>query len=221
MQTIFKNYDFSKKNYKKQIDSKKVKDIIKSDKDYYLINLNNKEIDKSKINKEYIFEDNKKNEIKMIGNEFGKVEIYINNIYIKEYYDHKDIITYIHYNKRLNMFVTTSLDGYACIYSFPNKLLSVIKNSDNSYFDYVLLGANPFPFIFTFDKNTEKFKIYSLNGLYIVGFTALSPEDRIKYKEFKLFPLIDTNGGLYAIIFSFGDSFSYWDMPLYNGYKSK
>ena len=147
-QTIFKDYDYEKKKLReKQIFKKTVKDLIQNSKDYYFINLNNKNINKSNNNKEYFFEDNKKNKIKIIGNEFGKVEIYINNIFIKEYYDHKDMITYIHYNKKLNMFVTTSLDGYACIYSFPNKLLSVRKSPYNSYFDFAFLGANPFPSI--------------------------------------------------------------------------
>ena len=215
IQTIFKDYDYEKEKLReKQIFKTAVKDLIQNSKDYYyFINLNNKNINKSKNNKEYLFEDNKKNKIKIIGNEFGKVEIYINNIFIKEYYDHKDMITYIHYNKKLNMFVTTSLDGYAYIYSFPNKLLSVRKSPYNSYFDFAFLGANPFPFIFTYVKKKEIFITYSLNGIYIQSRQIILPN----YKEFKVFPLLDTNGGLYndAFIYSYADDYYYFDLPLF------
>ena len=65
------------------------------------------------------------------------------------------------------MLITTSIDGYSCLYSFPNKLLNVIKNPNESYFDYIFLGTNPFPFIAAYDKINKEFFSYSLNGILI------------------------------------------------------
>ena len=145
------------------------------------------------MNKEYIFKDNNNNEIKILSDDLGKIEIYLDNIFIKRYYDQKDIITSIDYNKRLNMFITSSLDGYVCLYSFPNKLFTVIKNPNNNYFDYVLLAANPFPFIIAYDKKTKEFYSYSLNGIFI---DKKDITELIENKEkVKIFPLFDTNGG--------------------------
>ena len=175
LQTIYSFNDLKvdkKKSSIKIIDKNEIEKIIKSSDNYYNIDLTdikNKNANiKNSFNKEYIFEDNKNHKIKIICDELGKIDIYINNIFIKEYYNHKDIITYIHYNKRLNMFITSSLDGYSCLYSFPNKLLNVIKHPNNGYFDYILLGANPFPFIIAYDKNSQEFYSYSLNGLVLL-----------------------------------------------------
>ena len=51
------------------------------------------------------------------------------------------------------MFITTGLDGYSCLYSFPNKLLNVLKHPNKGYFDYILLGSNA-PASITIASNT-------------------------------------------------------------------
>ena len=196
LQTIYDSYKLSIPKEElsiKQIDKKAIDTIINNSKDYYIINLNDKKKLNCKMNKEYIFKDNNNNEIKILSDDLGKIEIYLDNIFIKRYYDQKDIITSIDYNKRLNMFITSSLDGYVCLYSFPNKLFTVIKNPNNNYFDYVLLAANPFPFIIAYDKKTKEFYSYSLNGIFI---DKKDITELIENKEkVKIFPLFDTNGG--------------------------
>ena len=41
---------------------------------------------------------------------------------IYEFFDHRNIIVNINYNKRLNMMCTTSIDGFLNVYILPNKL---------------------------------------------------------------------------------------------------
>ena len=113
------------------------------------------------------------------------------------------------------MFITTSLDGYSCLYSFPNKLLNVITHPNNGYFDYILLGSNPFPFIIAYDKNNQEFYSYSLNGIYI---------DNIKISELiknvniiKIFPIFDTNGGTHIdkLIINSGKNNVFINLPFF------
>ena len=217
LQTIFNFNELKidkKKSCIKIIDKNQIEKIIKDDKNYYIIDLINNQ-NENYINKEYLFKDNKNNNIKIINNELGKIEIYINDILISEFYDQKDIIKYIHFNKRLNMFITTSLDGYSCLYSFPNKLLNIISHPNNGYFDYILLGSNPFPFIIAYDKNNQEFYSYSLNGIYI---------DNIKISELiknvniiKIFPIFDTNGGTHIdkLIINSGKNTVFINLPFF------
>jgi len=200
LQTIFPYNEIKidkKRSCIKIIDKIEIEKRMNNTNNFYIANLKDTKKENNII-KEYIFKDNKNNIIKILSNEFGKIQIYKNNIYIVGYYDQKDIIKYINYNKRLNMFITTSLDGYSCLYSFPNKLLNVIKHPNNGYFDYILLGSNPFPFIIAYDKINEEFYSYSLNGIYI---------NKIKISELiqngdiiKIIPLFDTNGGTHKDI---------------------
>ena len=64
-----------------------------------------------------------------------KLKLYKENILIDELNDHNDKIKDFFYNYRLNMFATTSYDGFICIYFLPNKLISMIKCKNNSYYD--------------------------------------------------------------------------------------
>ena len=86
------------------------------------------------------------------------------------------------------MFATTSLDGLVCIYIIPNKLFSIIKNKNNSYFDRIYLSSNPFPTIITFDNKNRKLSSYSLSGLLI-------KEKKIKGKGITLKPIFNIYGG--------------------------
>ena len=107
------------------------------------------------------------------------------------------MIKYIDYNKRLNMFVTTSLDGYSCIYSIPNKLISVIKHPSNGYFDYILLSANPFPTVITFDKINNDLYSYSVNGFFIIKVNLsqiVGDLDKVN-DNINIYPIFDTDGG--------------------------
>ena len=160
----------------------------------FIINVKNDESEINDININFLFK-KRNNNIKFICNNLGKINLFINDKLISEFYDHKDIIKYIDYNKRLNMFITTSIDGYSCIYSFPNKLVSVIKHPDKRYFDYTILGSNPFPFIIAFDKKSKDFYSYSLNGFLI------HKENLSKFigddlnNVINIYPIFDTDGG--------------------------
>ena len=217
LQTIFSYNEIKidkKRSCIKIIDKIELEKRINNSSNFYIISLNGRKTEIN-INKEYIFKDNKNNNIKMLCNEFGKIQIYKNNIYITEYYDQKDNIKYVNYNKRLNMFITTSLDGYSCLYSFPNKLLNVIKHPNNGYFDYILLGSNPFSFIVAYDKISQEFYSYSLNGIFI---------NKIKIKHLiqnfeliKIIPIFDTNGGTHKdiLIINFGKNNISINLPFF------
>ena len=43
------------------------------------------------------------------------------------------------------MFDTTSNDGFICVYIIPNKLISMIKYPNNSYYDQLFSSSNQFP----------------------------------------------------------------------------
>jgi hypothetical protein len=182
-------------NINKNIIESYLKSNIYKDKKY-TINIKNKlDKDNEYQNKKYIFKKGNKN-INITANNLGKLEIYINDKLINEYYEHNDIIEYIYYNKRLNMFATTSLDGYSFIYSMPNKLLSVIKHPNGGYFSFILLSSNPFPSIIAYDKITNDFYSYSINGLFIKKINISEFVKNLdKINIINLYPLLDTDGG--------------------------
>ena len=122
---------------------------------------------------------------------FGKLEIYSNNFLIYEIIDHNDKINDFFFNKRLNMFCTSSSDGLACIYILPKKLFSVIKNSNKSYFDKVFLCSNPFPAIITFEKKNNLLSSYSLSGLLIKQKKVEIPMD----EKIEISPILNIYGG--------------------------
>ena len=185
-------FDIDTVNIKSKIDN----NIYKNKK--YIINIkkNDENKNENEISKNYIFKKGNKN-INITCNNLGKIEVNINDKLISEFYEHTDIINYIDYNKRLNMFSTTSLDGYSCIYSMPNKLLSVIKHPNNGYFDYILLSSNPFPSVIAFDKINNDFYSYSINGLFInkVNLSKLVGELDKTNDIINIYPLFNVDGG--------------------------
>ena len=132
-----------------------------------------------KLNELFCYENIDFNKVNKDDN-LGKLEIYIDNNIVSEIYDHENKIIDVHYNNRLNMFATTSNDGLACIYIFPNKLISVIKNPNNKYFDKIFLSANPFPTVITFEKENNILRSYSLSGLLIKIINVAGKNIRIK-----------------------------------------
>ena len=111
--------------------------------------------------------------------DIGKLEIYENDILINEIIDHNNKIIDSFYNKRLNMFASTSYDGFLCVYILPKKLISMIKHPNNSYYDKVLLSSNPFPSIIAFDKKENILTSYSLSGIII---KSLKLKGNLAYK---------------------------------------
>jgi hypothetical protein len=135
--------------------------------------------------------DNPKIEIKIDNKEnYGKIKIYKNDYLLNEIIDHNDKIIDIFYNPRLNMFATISLDGLACIYILPGKLISIIKHPNNLYFDKIFLSSNPFPTVITFDKKSNIISSYSLSGIII---NQINLED--KDTTIKIEPMFNIYGG--------------------------
>ena len=207
IQTLFNDKEINKNENnsyanvsKNTIERKLESNIYKSKKYTFNIknNLENKNDYKiNNINKNYTFKNSKNKNINISYNDLGKIEIYINDKLIKEFYHCKNIITYIDYNKRLNMFIITSIDGYSYLYSFPNKLLSVIKHPNKGYFDYIVLSSNPFPSIIAFDKANNDLYSYSLNGFFInkINLSQIIEElDKIN-SNINIYPIFNTDGG--------------------------
>ena len=189
------------KNVYQILDKKEMEKIIKNDNNKYIIKLNQENIindnsqDIDNNNNLYHFEDNDNNIIDIKTDILGKIELYLNDKLITEYYEQKDIIKNIHYNKRLNMFITTGLDGFSCLYSFPNKLLNVIKHPNKGYFDYILLGSNPYGFIVAYDKINQEFYSFSLNGFFINKVNINDLIENKNLEEIYIYPYFDYEGG--------------------------
>ena len=106
--------------------------------------------------------------------------------------DHNKQIKYIDYNQRLNLFLSYSLDGFINIYVFPKcKLVRAIKvkniTNSNDILIKVVLVSNPFPMIFTYDKNNMY--VITLNG-------ELIKKRGFNNKNIEIYPCIDKNCGL-------------------------
>ena len=140
----------------------------------------------------------KNEKIELKGYKNGKVEIYINEELFDELYDHIDEITFLDYNKRLNMFCTASKDGYLYLYIYPNKLITAIKNPNDNYFDKVFLCSNPFPSIIAFEKQNLELFSFSINGLKILNVNLNNLLDiQDKKKDLDIIPFFNSNGGTY------------------------
>ena len=84
--------------------------------------------------------------------------------------DHYNMpLTSIFYNDILNLWGSTSYDGYVHIYTFPsNKKISSIKVDLNGlYADYLLITSSPLPSFIIYCKNNFCFYSYSLTGKLI------------------------------------------------------
>ena len=210
LQTIFDNKILSnlKKSKSDDIDKyiKEIKnnslELRKKAKSFVVKIIENK-LNNSNFKKNEINENNVKNKYKEYweeplnitlkinnDNEIGILEINKNDITIHKIMDHNDKILDFYYNKRLNMFATTSLDGFICIYILPKKLICMIKNPYNSYFEKIFLSANPFPNIIAFDKKENILNSYSLSGILINSIKIKVENDSLS----KIIPLFNIYG---------------------------
>ena len=129
-------------------------------------------------------------------NNFGKLEVYNNNYLISEIIDHNDIIIDIFYNRRLNIFATTSYDGFICIYILPNKLFSMIKHPKRKFYDKIYLSANPFPSIIGYEKLDNILTSYSLSGMLIKR-VKIEAQNEGKKNNIKIEPIFNMYGGAF------------------------
>ena len=186
----------SYKTSKETIDEKKEKIKIESRNEHKYTN------DMNKISKNYF----NNNEFKDYWEEPLEIKFRINNndkigilkVYkklklIDEIADHNNKIIDYFYNRRLNMFATASYDGFICVYILPNKLISMIKHPDNSYFDQVMISSNPFPSIIAFDKKKNNLISYSLSGIIIKNYLLKSDEKT----DIKIEPIFNIYGGTF------------------------
>jgi WD40 repeat protein len=135
---------------------------------------------------------------------------------------HSDEITSIAINDNLNMFATSSMDGYIMIYILPSFILvrSIQISKKNSetdisedeflYANNIFLSSSPLPCLVAFISSKKLFKIFTLNGGYIgeVGesedTTKLNDPIIFKNLDFQEFLIYGTDDG-YVKIRSFPD----------------
>jgi WD40 repeat protein len=99
---------------------------------------------------------------------------------IKKLYSHSDEITSININDNLNMFATSSLDGYINLHILPNfELVRSIKicntninsyNENDSEFYYannVFLSSSPVACVTAFISSKRLFRSFTINGEFI------------------------------------------------------
>ena len=148
-------------------------------------------------------------------NNIGKLRVKINDIINSEIIDHNNTIIDYYYNRRLNMFATTSPDGFICVYMLPNKLITMIKNPNNSYYSQVLLSSNPLPSIIAFNKKDKILTSYSLSGIMINTITITN----VGNKELKIDPIFNIYGGIFKdrINISYNNElFKVLNVPFFN-----
>ena len=132
--------------------------------------------------------------IKIIGYKTGKIEVYKvnekgNDDLIAEIFDHKSEVNHINYNKRLNMFCTTSKDGFLNVYSLPNKLITTIRNPNKKNFNLIFLSSNPFPSIIVLEQESLDLFSYTINGF--------------KIKSINLYDLLEINKNIKINLYAF------------------
>ena len=111
-----------------------------------------------------------------IGNMRGNIKIYKNNNETKkiepicQINDQMTELSYIHCNNELNLWASSSIDGYINLYSLPlNKLFRSIKIPSNNC-SYLFLSSSPLPSIIAIciDKKESEIFVYSINGYLIM-----------------------------------------------------
>ena len=106
---------------------------------------------------------------------------------------HKDEITSININDNLNMFATSSLDGYINMHILPSfDLVRSIKvsianhyyaNDDDDnlfYANNVFLSSCPLPCVVTFISSKRLFRIFTINGEYVGDIEETNNSNYIK-----------------------------------------
>lgn len=79
-------------------------------------------------------------------------------------YEHSSEIRFIDISDNLNILATSSQDGYANLYTYPQIKLFRSISSENRSIDYVLLSAYPLPSFIIFSKTSKTLISYSING---------------------------------------------------------
>ena len=115
--------------------------------------------------------------------------------FIQKLYDHSGKIADIFYNPRLNIFATSSKNGFAYLYILPHKLFKVIKNENNCYFIQILLNANPLPSFFGYNNFKDNLCSYTINGLLIKSIYLMDKNADVNDISFKIIPCFNKHVG--------------------------
>ena len=117
------------------------------------------------------------------------------NLEIKnKIYLHNDEITSININDNLNMFSTTSLDGYINIHILPsydlvrsikislaNKNILYGNNDDELFYaNNIFLSSSPLPCVIAFISSKRIFRIYTINGEFVEDIQETNNSNYIK-----------------------------------------
>ena len=130
----------------------------------------------------------------------------------KRLFLHSDEITSISINDNLNMFATSSKDGYIMLHILPtSELVRAIKikikksNKKNIYANNVFLSSSPLPVITIYCSELKIFKTYSINGLeineqeeedYSININCFCIYNNIDFQDFLIY---GTDDGLVKI----------------------
>ena len=110
-----------------------------------------------------------------LGNSKGNVALYKMNLEQKKFYelltlsDHMAPITHIHCSSELNLWISSSIDGYINLYTLPlSKLVRTIKLEEKKC-SYSFLISSPIPCIVVIcdECGNSEIYVYSINGKII------------------------------------------------------
>jgi hypothetical protein len=111
-----------------------------------------------------------------LGNMKGNIKVYKNDFETKTWEplyqlnDQMKEITYFDCNNKLNLWASSTIDGYINLYSFPQcKLFRSIKVPTKNC-NYIFLSSSPLPsiIVITYEKKESEIFVYSINGYLIL-----------------------------------------------------
>ena len=124
-------------------------------------NLDNSEITSSSIDKFFIF-GTRLGSILICKSGRDKIDKIIHNNNKK--------ITCIQQNSILNIFISSSEDGYLNIYTLPDSILINSIFLPNFYVNYILISYTPIPAFLIYNNYKKVFKSFSINGRNLLNY---------------------------------------------------
>jgi len=82
----------------------------------------------------------------------------------KQIWDHGDTITHIFVSDSMQLFCSSSLDGYTNLYTFNGNLLRKFKHPSGFPIHYSVLGQNPLPCLLMYSREDGIMYCFSLSG---------------------------------------------------------
>ena len=118
----------------------------------------------------------------ILGNSIGNICVLKINSDFKDWQrvkvikDIKEPISHIHYNSDLNLWLTTTINGFIYLYTLPSCKLARTIKIDTKNCSYSFLSSSPLPSIIIIrdDTNNSEILVYSINGKFITQQTLYS-----------------------------------------------